>query len=158
MFNKSITDYYKLFTVYLQVVIQSLVINIILFFIGKKIGGFSEFIITPRGQSLNLMGIITPTIIFPLFGVLFFVLLAKFSSQSLKYFKISSYVFLLFMFAGPLGLENATTLDKIILEIMHLVVGIQFIMYISHLYDKIVINPVQIIKPVEIKKPRVVNL
>lgn len=158
MLNSSTINYNKLLRIYLQVVTQSLIANIILFFIGKKLGGFSDFIITPRGQSLNLVSIITPTIIYPIFGVLVFILLTKFTSQSLKYFKIAGYGFLLIAFGGPLGLENAILSDKIILEIMHLIVGIQFIEFISHSYSKIVFQPVPTSQQTETKKPRTINL
>ncbi|MBC7471748.1 MAG: hypothetical protein H7196_00575 [candidate division SR1 bacterium] len=158
MLSKSIIDYFKLFLVYLQVVVQSLIANITLFLISKKLGGFNDSIVTPRGQSINLLGIITPTVIYPIFGVLVFIFLVKFTSKSLKYFKIAGYGFLLIAFAGPLGLENALLSDKIILEIMHLIVGVQFIEFVSCSYGKIVLESNQTPKSDKVKKPQTVNL
>jgi hypothetical protein len=141
MFTKNIINYTKLFRIYLQVVIQSLLANVALFFIGKWLGGFSDSLITPRGQSVNLVSIITPTAVFPLMGLAVFVFILKFSNSPLKWFKILGYGFILIMSGGPLGLENATASDKIILELMHLIVGVQFIEFISRSYSQIVTLP-----------------
>jgi hypothetical protein len=141
MLNKNIINYTKLFLIYSQVVVQAILINLILFFLGKTLGGFSEFLTTPRGQLVNLASIITSTIIFPLIGLISFVFFVKMTEQSLKWFRLAGYIFIVIMIGGPLGLENSTISDKLILEIMHLVVGVQFIELIAYFYTKIVSKP-----------------
>jgi Family of unknown function (DUF6069) len=158
MFNKNTIHYTKLFLIYSQVVVQSLVVNIVLFFIGKSLGGFGQNLITPRGQPINLVSIITPTIVFPLLGALTYIFISKFSSKPLKYFRIAGYGFILFMFAGPLRLENSTISDMIILEVMHLVVGVQFIEFVSRSMTKMAAKPAQTLQPEGVKKQRTINL
>jgi Family of unknown function (DUF6069) len=165
MINKNTISYTKLFLIYSQVVVQALIINIALFYIGKGLGGFSENLITPRGQPINLASIITPTLTYPIYGALAYILLVKFTSKPLKYFKIAGYGFILIMSIGPLKLENSIFADMIILELMHLVVGIQFIEFISRSHNKIFLprdqNKSQVIDTKiqsKITKPRTINL
>lgn len=135
--NKKL-NYLKIFLTYLQVVIISLVVNVALFFIGKQLGGFSEDLLTPNLQSVGLNNIIAGTFSFPIIGVIVFIITAIFAKNPKKLFRVLGYTFILINVIGPLQLENAVIWDKIILEIMHLVVGVQFIELYVRSFPKLV--------------------
>ena len=139
MHPKTSINYKTLFATYIQILSRSLVPCIALFYFGKFIlKGFSDDIRTPNFQSLSVINIITSPTLFTILGTIVFVLLALFTKKPKKNLKIAGYGFYLFMLPGPLGLVNATTLDKLLLEVMHAIVAILFIETMTKAYPKIV--------------------
>ena len=139
MHPKISINYKTLFATYIQILLRSLVPCIVLFYFGKFIlKGFSNDIITPNFQSLSIINIITSPILFTILGTIVFVLLVLFTKKPQRNLKIAGYGFYLFMFPGPIFLNNATTVDKLLLEIMHAIVAILFIETMTKAYPKIV--------------------
>jgi multisubunit Na+/H+ antiporter MnhF subunit len=139
MFNQNKINFKQLLFVYFQIIFISLVINTLLYYIGKFFGGFSDNIITPDGQSVTIASIfLRSSISFPLLATIVFIAISKLSKNPTKVLRVLGYGFIAFMIPGPLLLENATFFDKFSLEIMHLVVGVQFIETIVYKYNKII--------------------
>jgi hypothetical protein len=97
-----------------------------LYFLGSAIGAFPDTAITPVGQPI----IALPVILFSLLGVIVgtagYILLTRFLAEQRAnlIFVIGIVVVELLMAASPFSIENVPTLQIVILEIMHIVVGV----------------------------------
>jgi Family of unknown function (DUF6069) len=138
MTSKKILHYPVIFLTYLQVVVVSLLANIALYYVGKQFGGFSEDLMTPNGQTVGLTNVVVATFVFPLIGTFVFTIVSLFSKNPLRLFRILGYTFLLINVIGPLQLENGIVWDKVILEIMHLIVGVGLIEFFVRRFPKLV--------------------
>ena len=136
---KKTINYKTLFATYANILLKSLVPCVVLFYFGKLVlKGFSDEIHTPNFQSLSIANIIISPIFFTILGTIVFVLLVLFTKNPQRNLRIAGYGFYLFMLPGPLGLENATTMDRLLLEIMHTIVAILFVETMIKAYPKIV--------------------
>jgi hypothetical protein len=111
-------------------ILSFVIINTILYFFGSQVlGGFNE--VSVGGTSLlSLVNIIGASITFPILGLIVYLVLVfgvKVEKTRFSIFRALGYGLVVFMFFGPLGLENAKVSDIILLEIMHLIVGIGFV-------------------------------
>ncbi len=115
-------NFAKIGSVLAQAVLVGVVLNVILFLIGKPAGLILDTAVIPNaGTPLRLDMVIIATVVPMVLGTLLFALLIRFSQKGDTIFKWISIAFLLFSFTSPFSIPGATTAMAIYLNLMHVV-------------------------------------
>ncbi|MCU0433824.1 MAG: DUF6069 family protein [Bacteroidia bacterium] len=104
-------------------VLAATVLNVILFYIFKAMGGFPEDFLVPQAQNqpITVVPVIISSVITAVVGMLIYLLLNRFSGKAQLIFRIIAVVvFVLFIYT-PLSIPNAPGAMVVGLELMHLV-------------------------------------
>lgn len=108
-------------------ILFGLVINIPLYFIGARFFNAFDGIVLRNGQVLNLVNIVSSSIIFPLVGIICYLILSRYVSRGWAntiFLVVSSLLMLTFFPSGPLQIPGATVALNIFLNLMHVGSGL----------------------------------
>ncbi len=115
-------NFAKIATVLAQAILAGMVLNVILFLIGKAAGLILDSVTIPNaGTPLRLKMVIIATIVPSILGALLFALLIRFSRKGDTIFKWISIAFLVFSFTSPFSIPGVTTAMAVYLNLMHVV-------------------------------------
>jgi hypothetical protein len=114
--------------------VGSVVVNAILYFIGAAMGGFPETVIAPTGVPITVGPVILLTIAGAVAGTIGYIALSRFLSkaQADRWFVILASIVLVLMAITPIQLASAGAgaLQIILMEIMHVVIGVALMYYL----------------------------
>jgi hypothetical protein len=113
--------------------------------------GLFEFIVTPAGSDLKWSNIASGAFMFPLVGIVIYSCLQFFTAQHLKIFRRVGYGFLIFSFLLPLQLEDASTFEKIILMVIHIIISLVFIEWLTAFHKTLISTNTALESPVDKK-------
>ena len=113
----------------------SIVINVILFFIGKAMGAFPETVLIPnQGKPFTVVPFIFSSMIPSIVAGLVMGLINHFSKKPKKVFNIIALILVVLTFINPFFIPGAPMMMIIILNIMHVVVAANLVF----IYNKII--------------------
>ena len=122
-------------------ILLATIVNIILFYIGDAIDAYNVQIETPSGSTTDftVVAVISSMITFGLIGLIGFYVLTKILNLPINQVRIISIIAVIFTFALPFGLKDASTEFLLILESMHVVAGLFIVggLTTSRLWDKL---------------------
>jgi hypothetical protein len=117
-------DYSKIVRVALTAAGASAAINAVLFLITSALGAFGPNLITPAGGPLSIGPVIISSIIGVLAGSAVYALFGKIFKSAITIFRVVAIIVLVLSFGNPFIITNATIVDIIILNLMHVVAGV----------------------------------
>jgi hypothetical protein len=110
----------------------STIINAVLFFIFHALGLITDDIFVQPGQPLTVVSVIIASIFPSLIASFVFFLFEKYTQNGFKIFRIVTIILMLLSLAGPFtGIPNVTITYALSLSIMHLVVPLSLLYFIS---------------------------
>lgn len=105
-------------------IVSSIIINTLLFYIGKAAGAFPDTILIPNQNApLTVFSVILSSIIPSVIAGLVMGLINKYTKKPKKLFNIISIVLLILTFANPFLIPQVTTAMVVMLNVMHVVVA-----------------------------------
>ena len=107
------------------------VINVIIYFVAKSMGGISDAVLLPGGDPLMLVPVILSSVLPGLLAGLLLFGIFKFFSNPVRIFSITACIFLVVSMAGPLVTPGLPTGMRITLSLMHLAAGSVIIFYLT---------------------------
>ena len=100
----------------------ALLINVLLYFLGKLFGAFPPTV-QAQGQPFSVIPVILASFFPVVIAALVFLLLVRFTAQPKRIFYLVAAVIFALMIFTPFTVAGALTLTIIILELMHIVVA-----------------------------------
>jgi hypothetical protein len=110
-------------------------------FVVSQFFGLFEFIVTPAGSELKWQNISSGAFMFPLLATFVFSFLQCSTASHLNLLRRIGYGFLIFSFLLPLQLEDTSVLEKIILIVIHITIGVVFIEWVNAYNSKFPSKP-----------------
>lgn len=109
------------------------VVNLALYALGASLGAFPPTALTPVGEPLSWQAVLAMSVLGGVVGTLGYLVFTRFLArpQANRWFIGLSILVLLGMFFAPFQIENAPTLEIVLLEIMHLVSGGSLIYFLA---------------------------
>lgn len=105
-------------------IVSSIIINTLLFYIGKAAGAFPDTILIPNQNApLTVFPVILSSLIPSVIAGLVMGLINKYSKKPKKLFNIISIVLLILTFANPFLIPQVTTAMIVMLNVMHVVIA-----------------------------------
>jgi hypothetical protein len=105
-------------------IISSIIINTILFYVGKAAGAFPETVLLPNQNTpLTIVPVIFSSTVPSLVAGLVMGLINRFAKNPKKIFMIISVILLVFSFVNPFMIPNVTLAMAVTLNLMHVVVA-----------------------------------
>ena len=108
-------------------------LNSILHFIGILTDLFKENVSTPTGDPLDLKAIVMMSIMSALTGGLVFFLLVRFTPMPVRLFYFLAFMVVALLFFTPFILPNITLGMIVLLELMHLMVAVVVVGFLTQL-------------------------
>lgn len=102
------------------------VVNTLLYYLGKSIGAFADPVTTPNGP-ITIAPVIISTIIGSILCVVFFLIIRQFTSNIAKWTQIIGYLLLILTFLTPTSITNYNVFTILVLNAMHVVIAVPFI-------------------------------
>ncbi len=115
--------------------VVSAILCSILFFISQQFGLFNE-LVSPNGLPLTVMNIISASFMFPLVGTIVLSIIQLITKSWMTMFRGVGYVFMIFSFWSPTRIDDISTPEIIVLNIMHIVVAVLFIEWVISYFSK----------------------
>ncbi len=116
----------------LSAVLFSVIINLLLFFLFKGAGLFTDSINIEPGKPLTFVHIIISSTIPTLLASIVFFLFEKFTDRGYSIFRTVSLVLLIFSFINPfMGIPGVTVGYALALNVMHVVVAAAVLYFIN---------------------------
>ncbi|MBX2998040.1 MAG: hypothetical protein KF893_05970 [Caldilineaceae bacterium] len=102
-----------------------LVINLLLYFVGAAVGAFPPDALTPMGVPVDITSIVSISLVSTVAAIgVYFVLTRLFNiARARQVFIVLAILVLVGMATTPFGITNIPTLQIILLEVMHIVLG-----------------------------------
>ncbi|MEZ4717812.1 MAG: DUF6069 family protein [Caldilineaceae bacterium] len=110
----------------------AVVVNAVLYLVSNALGWFPADVLSPMGTPITLAPVIGMTVFGAVAGTVGYLVLSRFLSraQANRWFTILAVLVLVLMTTTPLGLSGAPLMQIVMLEVMHLVIGIALIYYL----------------------------
>ena len=110
----------------------AVVVNAVLYLVSNALGWFPADVLSPVGTPITLGPVIGMTVFGAVAGTVGYLVLSRFLSraQANRWFTILAVVVLVLMTTTPLGLSGAPVMQIVMLEVMHLVIGVALIYYL----------------------------
>lgn len=103
---------------------SSIIINVILFYVGKAAGAFPETVLIPNQNApLTIIPVILSSILPSIIAGLVMGLINKFSSKPKKIFNIVATILLILSFGNPFMIPEVPMAMVVVLNLMHVVVA-----------------------------------
>ena len=110
----------------------SAIINSLLFFIFHEAGLITDDIFVQPNQPMTVVSVIVASIVPALIATLVFFLFEKYTQNGFRIFSIITIILMLLSLAGPFtGIPNVTTKYALSLSVMHFVVPLTLLYFIS---------------------------
>ncbi len=117
----------KIFTTALKLVVPIVIVNAFLFFVGDILGAFPEGHTAPTGASVQIIAVISASIVGVIISAIIYWIITLLSKNHGKVTPIIGYLVLLLSFWNPAGIEDGNIGTFIVLNLMHVVVGVVMI-------------------------------
>jgi hypothetical protein len=118
--------------------ITAAIINVLLFLLFRAAGVLTDTIEIQPGQPLSAAPVLISSIMPSIIGSIVFFIIEKFSNNGHKIFSILTLVLVLLSFMNPfLMIPNVPVLYGIILNVMHVVVGVSLLYFIKKAISKV---------------------
>lgn len=115
----------------------SVIINSLLFFIFQAFGILTNDVYVQPNQPLTIVPVIISSILPTIIASLVYFLIEKFSENGFKVFTLISVVLLILSFASPfMAVDNMPIGFGIVLNLMHIVVATNVLLFIKFSIDK----------------------
>ena len=110
----------------------AVVVNAVLYLVSNALGWFPADVLSPVGTPITLGPVIGMTVFGAVAGTVGYLVLSRFLSraQTNRWFTILAVLVLAFMTTTPFGLAGAPLMQIVMLEVMHLVIGVALIYYL----------------------------
>jgi hypothetical protein len=105
-------------------------------FVISQFFGLFEFIVTPAGSDLKWQNIASGAFVFPLIATVLYCLLQFVTVKHITMLRRIGYGFLACSFLLPLQLEDVTIFEKILLLVIHIIIAVVFIEWVSAFHSK----------------------
>lgn len=115
-------SYRRLTVCALGAAVGAVILNTLLFFLGRNFGAFSPTL-RVQGEPFELLPVVLSSFAPVLVGAALFALLPRFVAQPKRIFGIVALIVLTLMFFTPFTIPNAPTSTIVLLELMHLIVA-----------------------------------
>ncbi|MHA2251727.1 MAG: DUF6069 family protein [Candidatus Kariarchaeaceae archaeon] len=119
-------EFNKLWKVGLTVIFATVIVNILLFFIGDAFDAFPEdALVSSVDEPITIEPVIMSSVMFTTAGILGFAILVKLFNQSLNAIRYIAIAVVVLTFLLPItGIENAPAKMIFFLELMHVAAGL----------------------------------
>lgn len=105
-------------------IVSSIVINSILFYLGKAAGALPDTVLIPNQNApITIVPIIISSIVPSIIAGLVMALINKFSSKPKKIFNIIAIILVILSFANPFMIPQVPMAMVVVLNLMHIVVA-----------------------------------
>ncbi len=101
----------------------AVILNTLLFFLGRNLGAFPPTLLV-QGEPFELLPVLLLSFVPVLLGAALFALLARFVARPKRIFWIIALVVFALMFFTPFTIPNASPLTIVFLELMHIIVAV----------------------------------
>lgn len=114
-------------------VIPIVIVNAFLFYIGDLLGAFPAGHTAPNGAEVAITAVIVASIVGVLLSSIFYWIITLITKNASKLTLIVGYILLVISLSNPLSIEDGNIGTFIVLNLMHVVVGVPMIQAYSKL-------------------------